>query len=159
MHFFKVYESCVLTAMQQVNLYLQQCELRNWYDYTILGTLNIKTDKFDYNVKEPEEWDILTKRADINNMLTNYVSAENFNKKKKWLLEAIMSSNWAYAESLCRDLSGIEYTMGRKIDVADLNVPDINGETVINPGLSKVGIGPGLASGKTAYLVEVEFDS
>jgi hypothetical protein len=163
MHFFKVYETSVSRAIQQVHQFLaqcEQCELRNWFDYTILGTLDINADKFNYNVKKSEGWNILDKRADINKMLTDYVSVENFNKKKKWLLSAIMSGDWMTAEHVCRELTGIEeYAMGRKIDVADLNVPVINWDNMINPGLSKIGIDPGLGSGETAYLVEVIFDA
>ena len=159
MHFFKIYETSVSKAIQQVHQFLAQCELRNWYDYTIIGTLDIGTDRFYHHGEgHPRVLKIFTNRADINKMLTEYVSVKKFNKKKELLLSFIMSEEWRYAESCCRDLAGIEYAMGREIDVADMNVPVINGDNVAVTGLSKIGVGPALASDEmTAYLVEVRF--
>lgn len=159
MHFFKVYETSVSKAIQQVHQFLAQCELRNWYDFTIIGTLDIGTDNFYHHGEDyPRVLKRLTNRANINKMLTEYVSAKNFNIKKELLLSFIMSEDWRFAERCCRDLAGIEYAMGRNIDVADINVPNINRDNVAEPGLSKIGISPALASEEmTAYLVEVHF--
>lgn len=157
MHFFKVYETSVSDALQRVKQDLVNRKPQEWRDYLILGTLNIGTDKFTYNdnpLTLPQH--VITNQADINKKLTKYVSADNFNKMKELLMGYIMSESWIEAECVCRDLAGIKYVMGKKIDVADPGVPVINAEHVTSFGLSRI-FNADPDAGKNAYLVEVWF--